>query len=94
MLRCKKNERNHKTLFITCIVVFALLFIIHSAYMYKAVEAMNTLHLAAFLIGVFIIQMLFYTVTALGFLIFGKINLPGQFVFQNDIPKKKKKKNL
>ena len=74
MLRCKKNERNHKTLFITCIAVFALLFIIHSAYMYKTVEAMNTLHLAAFLIGVFIIQMLFYTVTALGFLIFGKIS--------------------
>ncbi|MBQ7809604.1 MAG: hypothetical protein IJ346_01390 [Clostridia bacterium] len=74
MFRYKKHAIIHKTLFISCIAVFGLLFILHSAYMYKTVKGLDTLHLAAFLIGVFIIQMLSYAITALGFLIFGKLS--------------------
>lgn len=74
MPRYKKNATIHKTLYIACIIFFGILFILHSVYMYKTVEGLDSLHLAVFLIGVFIVQMLFYTVTALGFLIFGKLS--------------------
>ncbi len=74
MLRCKKNAKIHHVIFIACIIFFALLFALHSVYIYKTVDGLDTLHLAAFLIGIFIIQMLFYTITAFGFLVFGKLS--------------------
>lgn len=74
MPRYKKNATTHKTLYIACIIFFSILFILHSVYIHKSVEGLNSLHLALFLIGVFIVQMLFYVITALGFLIFGKLS--------------------
>lgn len=74
MPKYRKNARTPKIIHIACIIFFALLFILHSAYMYKTTDGLDTLHFALFLIGVFIVQMLFYVIIALGFLICGKLS--------------------
>lgn len=70
----KKIRHTHNAIFLTCIVIFATLLILHSSVIYSQNEDLDTLHLAIALIGLFVIQQLCYCIFSLGFLIFGKLS--------------------
>lgn len=70
----KTARRIHTLVLLTCISVFSILFVMHSVAIYKSTDNLDTLHLALFLIGLFVIQQLCYAIFSLGFLIFGKIS--------------------
>ena len=66
----KTTRKIHNYIFIACILVFGCLFVLHSALIYKSFAP---LLFALFLVGVFVIQNLFYAITGLSFAIFGKL---------------------
>ena len=70
----KTAKRIHTSILLICIAVFGTLLVLHSVFIYKNTANLNTLHLALFLIGLFVIQQLYYAILSLGFLIFGRIS--------------------
>ena len=70
----KTAKRIYTSILLICIAVFGTLLSLHSVFIYKSTDNLDTLHLALFLIGLFVIQQLYYAILSLGFLIFGKIS--------------------
>lgn len=66
----KTTRKIHNFIFISCILVFGCLLILHSTQVYKSFDALQLLF---FLLGLFVIQFLFYSIISLGFLFFGKL---------------------